>query len=590
MASCLESRLLEDVMMFSGDRTIFSGRSRALRRSAAFLLALSLLGLSGCDSSDDSFVASQNAAAGGPGRVNTLRVVDPTPDAAFGAQSQPVRLVTAKGYDAPGKVVFGPQEEVYDEEMIFSGLPDQTVRVELEYQRGQGFTLATFADEVDFRNDDDGIISFQEVVPTAVAASRNTFTVRLANNSGYPDDQVFVTVYGKNAAKTGFFYLKFNGGESASSTPMGPLAGWADYSQQLSLLQKEGEHTYTFQCPIENLVSGRIYLSLGKKLQGLGLNDVNNPLSLQQPSATGLPDSQTLYEFTELSATSQPAAPLDYTLYCNTSVVDFFSIGLGMRLDYSNGGQNVSQSVGFVDGARDLVLAEFEKGSTPSEFRNYVRKDGSNTILRVLSPVQKIALEPDGALAHFLDSAIDSAWTHYAQVVLNIPDTIASHAYGYQWTGQLISNALLAMTCTQKAAGDSAGGDLESLGEVCHLAKPTSRIVFFCDDNQSPPLSVPDRDTYRDAGSDGHKRLVSLIGAALNRGVFETYDDWGSAEKFYTRADGKFNWYAKIMHQYALDGKVYGFGYDDVYGQDPTLSRAMPDVNQVVVTIPAVPR
>ena len=44
------------------------------------------------------------------------------------------------------------------------------------------------------------------------------------------------------------------------------------------------------------------------------------------------------------------------------------------------------------------------------------------------------------------------------------------------------------------------------------------------------------------------------------------------------------------MHQFAIDNKVYGFGYDDVYGQDPTLSEAVSTVNQVVLEIPEFER
>jgi hypothetical protein len=80
------------------------------------------------------------------------------------------------------------------------------------------------------------------------------------------------------------------------------------------------------------------------------------------------------------------------------------------------------------------------------------------------------------------------------------------------------------------------------------------------------------------------------LSSALNRGVFENYNDWDDPTKFYTRPDGRYNHYSKIMHQFALDNKVYGFGYDDVYGQDPTLSEPVSKVNQVVLRIPAFPK
>jgi len=544
------------------------------------LLIFSVFATLGCGSSQSNL----STTTGGP-RVNTLRVLHPEPDALFRSHSaESVQVVYATGYDKDGNKVFGPDEEVFDEELIFPGFPPETTEVELHYNRAQGYKLASHRQSIDFVRDDDGVVTLDQVAPRALGANRDTFTVRIVNNSEYPDDQVFVSVNGKNRTKTAFHYIKFGPNDNNTSVPFGVVAQSADYSQQLSLLNKEGEHAYSFQCPIENLVSGRIYVSFGKKIQGLGLNNANDPLSLQLPSSTGAPDAQTLYEFMELSATipDDPNAPQVFTLFANTSVVDFFSVGLGMTLSYHENQQNKSESVGFVPNARALILAEFDKPGVPSEFKNFIRKDGSNTVIRVLSPVQAIALQPNGALSQFLNSAIDSAWIHYASQALNIPDNLPTHTFGFRYTGIPIVGDILSMTCVA-----APGGDTQSLGEVCNLPKPTSRIVFFCDDNQSPPLAAPDKDTYRNAGTDGHKRLVSLIGAAFNRGVMENYPDWGDASKFYTRSDGRYNHYSKIMHLFALAGKVYGFGYDDVYGQDPTLARTMSEVNQVVIEIPA---
>ena len=551
-----------------------------MRRSVLGLFLTVPIWLSGCGSSDQPWVQTQTS------RVNTLVVTDSSPNATFQGAGHPVEHVSARGFDSAGQPVWGPFEETYDEEMIFSGLPDTVASVHLDYNRGQGYTLARHEQQVDFPSDDDGVIHLNDVSPRALGATRASFTVRIVNTSAYPDDQVYLTVLGKNSADTHFYYVKFGAGDNNSSVPMGPVDQFSSYSQQLSLLKSEGEHRYSFQCPYQNLVSGRIYLSFGTKLKGLGLNNPSDGLSLQLPSASGAPDYQTVYEFMELSATAGPNQ--DYTLYANTSVVDFFSLGLGMTMDYHQGGANRSESVGFVADARAKILAEFEKSTTPTEFRNYIRRNGESTILRVLSPVQKLPLEPNGPLASFLDPALNSGWTHYAGTALEITDNLAGALpYGYSYTGQLIVGGVLSMTCTQKPAGDTAGGVLESLGEVCNLAKPTSRIVFDCDDSSG--AGGPDKDSYRNAGSHGHRRLISLLGAALNRGVFENYADWANPAKFYTRADGRYNHYSKIMHLFALNAKVYGFGYDDVYGQDPTLAKPLPEVNQIVITIPAIP-
>ena len=85
------------------------------------------------------------------------------------------------------------------------------------------------------------------------------------------------------------------------------------------------------------------------------------------------------------------------------------------------------------------------------------------------------------------------------------------------------------------------------------------------------------------------KKIDGMV-AAINRGVLATYTDWDDADKFFTRADGIYNHYARIMHASAIDNKVYSFGYDDIYGQDPTLSDALDDVDQMILAIPAFDR
>lgn len=544
------------------------------------ILVWSLL-LFGCGSEERDFLATSS------GRTNELRVLEDVAD--LTVDGDPVTLARLTAFDEAGELVFGPAEESYDEEMIFRGIPDLASRVELEYQRAQGFTLAKHAAPINFAGDDDGVITLNNVSPQLLGTNTSTMTVRVVNRSDYPADQVYLCLLGRDQQLTTYYYMDFGRHGSAVAQPFGSQENSQSYSFPLSALLKENDNTYSFRCPYDKLVSGRIYLSFGKKLEGLGLVPGGGPNDLVTPSSTGAPDAQTLYEFAELSATVQDSPGAEYILYTNTSVVDFFSVGVGLSLDYHDDVSESSktESVGFVDGARQKVLDAFRSSTTPEEFQRYILKDGTSSVIRVLSPVQSIAIDANGTTSRFLDSAINQGWDQYAAQVLNIPDNL-SFPYGYRWTGQLVTAGRLAMTCIAKPGADTAGGDLESLGEVCNLPKPTSRIVFFCDDDG--PLVGQAKDSWKNIGSQGHKRLCSLLSAALNRGVFENYSDWDKADKFYSRPDGKYNHYSKIMHQFALNGKVYGFGYDDVYGQDPTLSERLSKVNQVVLEIPPFPR
>ena len=512
--------------------------------------------------------------------------------------------------------------------------------------------------------------------------NKNTFTLNLENKSDYPDSEVFINISGKNEALNAWFYLGKSTDPSLTrfdDTPGtllkkkadGAFVGNDKYFIKMSDMVSVGNHTRTMEVPRDNLYSGRIYLSFGKSLPGVGitapgyafardaggapigdgtpvtgaatgsgqtdtagnvitglnidattliypgepvsgsgipagtvvrsvassssitLSQSGPPnsaqtltftpppfsnLSLQGPSFTGAPDYLIPFEFMELSATRDlTVSDPWYTLFVNTSVVDFFSIGLGMSVDFTDA---TNKTVGFQDGTRDALLAELNNLDTAHEgFKGFVLSDGAGggslsfsktvadptKILRVLGPQNIIQLNPADAFTNYLQPVIDAGWTEYASKALNIPDNLPGHnPYGFTYSAQTIAGGNLNMTCT------NVSGSQSGLGENYKLPKPTTFIVFKCDDTNPPP------DSYSNNGTDAHKRLASLLCAALNRGVFADYSKWSNNlagnPTFYLPANGVFNVYAKLLHKYALLGKVYGFGYDDIYGQDPTIA------------------
>ncbi len=308
--------------------------------------------------------------------------------------------------------------------------------------------------------------------------------------------------------------------------------------------------------------------------------------ALQGPSFTGSPDFLIPWEFMELSATRDlTVADPWYTLFVNTSVVDFYSVGLGMEVEFSDASQ---KSVGFLAGSRADILGEFNslpeaqkgfKGFVVTQFPDSIPPTertnplfdtslpDTTKILRVLGPQNILQFKPaDDAFQSYLKPIIDAAWVKYMSTVLNIPDNLPGHnPYGFTYTGQLVNaQNILTMTNTSVAGGQSG------LGEVYNLGKPSTFVVLKCDDIKGG------NDSYSNDGSVAHRRLGSLLLAALNRGVFEDYLSWSNDKNgqptFYTNASKLYNHYPEILHRYAIDKKVYGFGYDDIYGQDPTIA------------------
>ena len=67
--------------------------------------------------------------------------------------------------------------------------------------------------------------------------------------------------------------------------------------------------------------------------------------------------------------------------------------------------------------------------------------------------------------------------------------------------------------------------------------------------------------------------------AAINRHVLAEPADWNNPAKYYRAAPA--NFYAKFWHDHSINGRAYGFCYDDVNAQD-TLIEARNPVNLIV--------
>lgn len=535
------------------------------------------------------------------------------------------------------------------------------------------------------------------------------FLVKISNYSSTPDDQVFITLVGKDGGKPEPTYWNYlahaddpamtefedTPGTFLKKNNDGSFEGSEKYSFPLSDLTPVGDHVREMAVPQENLISGRLFITFGRKLKGIGINSpyynsagqpissgtsgtgtvtagqakvtmtsintsglaINEPvtfslnsgtytgkiktilnstdieldpspsqtgsttltftpdpallssakLSLNFPSATGGPDYLTTFDFVELSATVGGTTPF-YTLFTNTTAIDFFSVGLGMTARFAGqapvagqGGLPPSErTVGFGTSAaaikagitpRQAIFDRFNNKdnnglTVPAEFQNFVTSQSSsqNTldphitigrptdpqadIIRVLGPPPIIALQPTGNLSKFLDGIIDETWSSFCSNAINLTGLnainypLANPAFVFEGDTPN-SAATLNLKCT------TASGTNSGQGDKYQLPKPTTRVVFECDD---PLATGADPNNYRNNYSDAHKRLCSMILAAMQRGVFASVPDWHDTSKFYTDSQKRYNFFSRVMHEFSLSGIVYGFAYDDVFGQDSTIA------------------
>ncbi|MFF0462524.1 glycoside hydrolase family 64 protein [Streptomyces mexicanus] len=338
---------------------------------------------------------------------------------------------------------------------------------------------------------------------SAAAAAAGGLPLTIVNNSGsFADDSVHVYIVGNQD------------GRQVRVTPDGTLApiavsdngpdGFTDYAIPLA-----GGGRTTLSLPY---MSGRIYVSLGQKLKLRAVTDGNGNPALQYPAGwvSSDPNYPVLHDCAEFTYNASG-------MFCNTTMVDMFSVPLSIRL---TGAQD--QTTGTVrDGGRAAAFAAVRQAG---EFAGLVVDD-----TRIIAPGHGLdaGLFPKDYFAPY----IDEVWTTYAGKDLTVTTGAGT------FTGRV------------------QGGRLTFTGPAqVSFDKPTTRDVLFCDGALAAPND----------GTTGP--VAAVLGAGFNRSTLlsATAQPVTDASAFYRTA--LTNHYAKAMHAATADGRAYGFAFDDVAG------------------------
>ena len=101
-----------------------------------------------------------------------------------------------------------------------------------------------------------------------------------------------------------------------------------------------------------------------------------------------------------------------------------------------------------------------------------------------------------------------------------------------------------------------------------YVAKPTGEQVF----SGAPPFF-----SYNGVENELGKQLC----AAFHRHILQDQANLNNASQYYLQAPA--DYYSKFWHDHSINGRAYGFCYDDINGQDSILSCGSP--RGLVVTI-----
>jgi hypothetical protein len=340
----------------------------------------------------------------------------------------------------------------------------------------------------------------------APVAAAGTLPMTVANHTNrYANGQLWCYVVGTDLTTGHQAFVAPDGALQPVALSDNGANGFADLSIPLAA---DGDTALG----IPANMSGRVYFSADQKLPFKVVADGAGNPALQYPAGwvSSDPSYNVLHDWIEF--THNPSG-----MFCNTTMVDQFSVPLAITLAGST-----TQTTGtLVDGGRDAIFAAI-KGA--GGFAGLVVGDN----LRVIAPGHGIDA---GVFSRtYFDAAIDAVWDHYTSGTL----TVATNAGTY--TGQV------------------SGGTLNFSGGIAPFTKPTTQDVLYC----NGALAAP---------NDGVTGPVAaVLGAGFNRSTL--LSDAGQPDTdpgtFY--ADQVTNHYSRVMHANSVDGKAYGFPFDDVAG------------------------
>jgi hypothetical protein len=335
----------------------------------------------------------------------------------------------------------------------------------------------------------------------SATASSGSLPVTVVNNSGsFGNGSVHLYVVG-NAD-----------GKQVRLTPDGTVApvalsdngadGFTDYAIPLA---SSGETKLSLP-----YMSGRIYVSLGQKLKFKVVTDGNGSPALQYPAGwvTADPNYGVLHDCAEFTHNASG-------MFCNTTMVDMFSVPMSIRLTGDK-----DQTTGTLrDGGRAAAFAAVRQ---VEEFAPLVVDD-----TRIIAP------------GHGLDAGIFSK-DYFAPYIDEVWST---------YTGKDLKVTTNAGTFTGRVRGERLTFDGPA---SVSFAKPSTRDVLFCDGGLAAPND----------GTTGP--VAAVLGAAFNRSTLLGNPSQPATDPatFYRAA--LTNHYARAVHAATVDGKAYGFAFDDV--------------------------
>ena len=366
------------------------------------------------------------------------------------------------------------------------------------------------------------ILSFCSEKMTKSNEDKMYFQLNNLTGGKYPNNKIYYCILGYNTNNQ-LVYVDKNGNQNIATLDKNTIPKGDRMCADICYSLEESNFVY-----MPDIISGRMYIGYGEQVYitfnqaadgriGYAGPDLNNPTD---------PNQDVLFEFLEFTIKNK-----EY--WGNTSRVDYFTFPIVTRLfgyDGYDGGQyydKYDRTVGDV-GTRDELFNAF-KNEVPTEFKTLV------TDKRIMAPC-KMTFNEGQIYGHYFDKYVNEFWSKY-------------------------SNEDLVFTCDAgtfrgRVSGDSMRFTADGDSSTYYVYKPTTQDVLEGKGNFN-------------RGSSRELVIEAQLCAAFNRGVATQPNNFNNEAQYYQNSVA--NFYAGFFHRHAIDGKAYGFCYDDVFDKSTLL-------------------